>query len=308
MDEDIEKIINGYSINYDRSLFSQIIKDFKSREEQREDLNLKRNKRLTEIREQEQSKKEDAAKLIQAVVRGNKGREYAERMAQEKASEEAEKAERDRIEAQEAQEAAEASKIARSKALKEEENKRKLDEERRKLEDDTFKRKINSLEDLDDILGDRYNYIKNPECIKIFESILKNTVAFVKEKLIDSNLDKETFLNFFRLVEYEGEEIRVPYNKNFEKILYSFIREQEKKSFEENCIRDYNIVYNIIEYCLFILGNKKYNSFKKFLNQVKDELDKIKEKSGITDFYKFIKMKKKYDNLQDCITSPFNNL
>jgi len=287
MDEDIENIINGYSLNYDKSLFSQI------------------NKQRTEIKEQEQSKKEEAAKRIQAVVRGNKVREDAERMAQEKASEEAEKAERDRIEAQKA---AEESKIARSKALEEEENKRKLDEERSKLEVYTFKRQINSLEDLDDILGDRYNYIKNPECIKIFESILKNTVTFVKEKLIDSKLDKEKFLNFFRLVEYEGEEIRVPYNKNFEKILYSFIREQEKKSFEENCIRDYNIVYNIIEYCLFILGNKKYNSFKKFLNQVKDELDKIKEKSGITDFYIFIKMKKKYDNLQDCITSPFNNL
>ena len=287
MDEDIEKIINGYSLNYDKSLFSQI------------------NKQRTEIKEQEQSKKEEAAKRIQAVVRGNKVREDAERMAQEKASEEAEKAERDRIEAQKA---AEESKIARSKALEEEENKRKLDEERSKLEVYTFKRQINSLEDLDDILGDRYNYIKNPECIKIFESILKNTVTFVKEKLIDSKLDKEKFLNFFRLVEYEGEEIRVPYNKNFEKILYSFIREQEKKSFEENCIRDYNIVYNIIEYCLFILGNKKYNSFKNFLNQVKDELDKIKEKSGITDFYIFIKMKKKYDNLQDCITSPFNNL
>ena len=287
MDEDIENIINGYSLNYDKSLFSQI------------------NKQRTEIKEQEQSKKEEAAKRIQAVVRGNKVREDAERMAQEKASEEAEKAERDRIEAQKA---AEESKIARSKALEEEENKRKLDEERSKLEVNTFKRKINSLEELDDILGNRYNYIKNPECIKIFESILKNTVTFVKEKLIDSKLDKEKFLNFFRLVEYEGEEIRVPYNKNFEKILYSFIREQEKKSFEENCIRDYNIVYNIIEYCLFILGNKKYNSFKNFLNQVKDELDKIKEKSGITDFYIFIKMKKKYDNLQDCITSPFNNL
>jgi len=305
MDEDIEKIINGYSLNYDESLFSQIIEDFNSREKRQEDLNQKKNKRFTEIKEQEQSKKEEAAKRIQAVVRGNKVREDAERMAQEKASEEAEKAERDRIEAQKA---AEASKIARSKALEEEENKRKLDEERSKLEVNTFKRQINSLEDLDDILGDRYNYIKNPECIKIFESILKNTVTFVKEKLIDSKLDKEKFLNFFRLVEYEGEEIRVPYNKNFEKILYSFIREQEKKSFEENCIRDYNIVYNIIEYCLFILGNKKYNSFKKFLNQVKDELDKIKEKSGITDFYIFIKMKKKYDNLQDCITSPFNNL
>lgn len=305
MDEDIEKIINGYSINYHDSLFSQIIEDFNSREKRQEDLNQTKIKRFTEIKEQEQSKKEEAAKRIQAVVRGNKVREDAERMAQEKASEEAEKAERDRIEAQKA---AEASKIARSKALEEEENKRKLDEERSKLELDTFKRKINSLEDLDDILGDRYNYIKNPECIKIFESILKNTVTFVKGKLIDSKLDKETFLNFFRLVEYEGEEIRVPYNKNFEKYLYSFIREQEKKSFEENCIRDYNIVYNIIEYCLFILGNKKYNSFKKFLNQVKDELDKIKEKSGITDFYKFIKMKKKYDNLQDCITSPFNNL
>jgi len=305
MDEDIEKIINGYSLNYDESLFSQIIEDFNSREKRQEDLNQKKNKRFTEIKEQEQSKKEEAAKRIQAVVRGNKVREDAERMAQEKASEEAEKAERDRIEAQKA---AEASKIARSKALEEEENKRKLDEERSKLEVNTFKRQINSLEELDDILGDRYNYIKNPECIKIFESILKNTVTFVKEKLIDSKLDKEKFLNFFRLVEYEGEEIRVPYNKNFEKILYSFIREQEKKSFEENCIRDYNIVYNIIEYCLFILGNKKYNSFKKFLNQVKDELDKIKEKSGITDFYKFIKMKKKYDNLQDCITSPFNNL
>lgn len=305
MDEDIEKIINGYSLNYEESLFSQIIEDFNSREKRQEDLNQKKNKRFTEIKEQEQSKKEEAAKRIQAVVRGNKVREDAERMAQEKASEEAEKAERDRIEAQKA---AEASKIARSKALEEEENKRKLDEERSKLEVNTFKRQINSLEELDDILGDRYNYIKNPECIKIFESILKNTVTFVKEKLIDSKLDKEKFLNFFRLVEYEGEEIRVPYNKNFEKILYSFIREQEKKSFEENCIRDYNIVYNIIEYCLFILGNKKYNSFKKFLNQVKDELDKIKEKSGITDFYKFIKMKKKYDNLQDCITSPFNNL
>jgi len=305
MDEDIEKIINGYSLNYEESLFSQIIEDFNSREKRQEDLNQKKNKRFTEIKEQEQSKKEEAAKRIQAVVRGNKVREDAERMAQEKASEEAEKAERDRIEAQKA---AEASKIARSKALEEEENKRKLDEERSKLEVNTFKRQINSLEDLDDILGDRYNYIKNPECIKIFESILKNTVTFVKEKLIDSKLDKEKFLNFFRLVEYEGEEIRVPYNKNFEKILYSFIREQEKKSFEENCIRDYNIVYNIIEYCLFILGNKKYNSFKKFLNQVKDELDKIKEKSGITDFYIFIKMKKKYDNLQDCITSPFNNL
>jgi len=305
MDEDIEKIINGYSLNYEESLFSQIIEDFNSREKRQEDLNQKKNKRFTEIKEQEQSKKEEAAKRIQAVVRGNKVREDAERMAQEKASEEAEKAERDRIEAQKA---AEASKIARSKALEEEENKRKLDEERSKLEVNTFKRQINSLEELDDILGDRYNYIKNPECIKIFESILKNTVTFVKEKLIDSKLDKEKFLNFFRLVEYEGEEIRVPYNKNFEKILYSFIREQEKKSFEENCIRDYNIVYNIIEYCLFILGNKKYNSFKKFLNQVKDELDKIKEKSGITDFYIFIKMKKKYDNLQDCITSPFNNL
>ena len=305
MDEDIENIINGYSLNYEESLFSQIIEDFNSREKRQEDLNQKKNKRFTEIKEQEQSKKEEAAKRIQAVVRGNKVREDAERMAQEKASEEAEKAERDRIEAQKA---AEASKIARSKALEEEENKRKLDEERSKLEVNTFKRQINSLEELDDILGDRYNYIKNPECIKIFESILKNTVTFVKEKLIDSKLDKEKFLNFFRLVEYEGEEIRVPYNKNFEKILYSFIREQEKKSFEENCIRDYNIVYNIIEYCLFILGNKKYNSFKKFLNQVKDELDKIKEKSGITDFYKFIKMKKKYDNLQDCITSPFNNL
>jgi len=305
MDEDIEKIINGYSLNYEESLFSQIIEDFNSREKRQEDLNQKKNKRFTEIKEQEQSKKEEAAKRIQAVVRGNKVREDAERMAQEKASEEAEKAERDRIEAQKA---AEASKIARSKALEEEENKRKLDEERSKLEVNTFKRQINSLEELDDILGNRYNYIKNPECIKIFESILKNTVTFVKEKLIDSKLDKEKFLNFFRLVEYEGEEIRVPYNKNFEKILYSFIREQEKKSFEENCIRDYNIVYNIIEYCLFILGNKKYNSFKKFLNQVKDELDKIKEKSGITDFYIFIKMKKKYDNLQDCITSPFNNL
>ena len=339
----VDRIIKGYSINYDTSLFKQIRDDFKKEqgkkrdeEEKRrklgsdyerrgieetlemnkktgseEELRIRQEESLRIAQENEARKKFiqereefNAAVKIQAAARGKKVREN-----NRKAREEQEKVE---IAAAKARE--------RQRQIDEEEKrKRELEEQRRDRETTFLNDNIRELDDLNGVLGDRYIYIKNSECIDIFKIILKNTVSFVKDKLtgdgttegdknrfIKGDNAQEMFLKSFKLVKFKGKEIRIPNNKVFEEKLYSIIRKKEKESFEKECMRDYNIVYDIIEYCLFILGNKKYN--KSFLNKVQSELDNIIENTGIKDFYKFIEMKKKYESLQDCITSPFNNL
>ena len=339
----VDRIIKGYSINYDTSLFTQIRDDFnKEQDKKRDEEEKRRNFRMgvdertletdkqinmiTGSEEELRSRQEESERIaqenearekfiqereklaaavkIQAAARGKKIREN-----NRKAREEQEKAE---IAAAEARE--------RQRQIDEEEKrKRELEEQRRDRETTFLNDNIRELDDLNGVLGDRYIYIKNSECIDIFKIILKNTVSFVKDKLtgdgttegdknrfIKGDNAQEMFLKSFKLVKFKGKEIRIPNNKVFEEKLYSIIRKKEKESFEKECMRDYNIVYDIIEYCLFILGNKKYN--KSFLNKVQSELDNIIENTGIKDFYKFIEMKKKYESLQDCITSPFNNL
>lgn len=345
MNENIESIIKGYSIDYDSSLFDPIIDDFKQKqqqkqasddEEKRKDRELRGN--LAEIGNPDGTPQGGEEKLREAQQKLDEAEKEAQLRKKfiKKQKEEAAAAEKARKEKEEARalaaerakiEAEEASALAAKRDRREKEaaeRERILEEEHKKLEsakDSSLKVPITGLEDLNEILGDRYNYIKKPECIKLFKTILENTVTFVKEKLTgDGNTEgekdrfikgdvQELFLKSFKLVKFKGKEIRIPDNNFFEEKLYSFIRDQEKKSVEENCMRDYNIVYTIIEYCLFILGNKNYKKYKiSFLKEVQNELDKIKENTGINDLYRFIEMKKKYDSLQDCIISPFNNL
>lgn len=338
MSGNVDRIIKGYSINYDTSLFKQIRDEFKKEQDKKRDEEerksdfrkgvfeetLEANKQIhmrigaqedldkerleseriaQEIEDRKKYEQNQAAVKIQAAARGKKVREDI-------------KAQEDKVKAELA--AAEARERERQEREKEE-RKKKLEEAKRELDPKFLNDNIKKLDELNGVLGDRYIYIKNSECIDIFKIILKNTVSFVKDKLtgdgtrqgdkdrfIKGDDGQEMFLKSFKLVKFGGEEIRIPNNKVFEEKLYSIIRKKEKESFEKECMRDYNIVYDIIEYCLFILGNKKYK--KSFLINVQNELDNIKENTGIKDFYKFIEMKKKYDSLQDCITSPFNNL
>jgi hypothetical protein len=343
MSGNVDLIIKGYSIDYNTSLFTKIRDDFdeeqgrkrhdeeKSREfrSEHETRRIKDHSRIqgpTGAQQQLDEAQEEAKKIAQEIEKRAEFAKEQDKIAaavkiqaairEKKIREDNRKALEEKVKTDIA--AVEAREKQRQRE-EEEERKRQLEEERREMEAKFLNDNIRKLEDLNDVLGDRYIYIKNSECIDIFKIILKNTVSFVKDKLtgdgttegdknrfIKGDNGQEMFLKSFKLVKFEGKEIRVPNNKVFEEKLYSIIRKKEKESFEKECMRDYNIVYDIIEYCLFILGNKKYK--RSFFNKVQTELDNIKENTGIKDFYRFIEMKKKYDSLQDCITSPFNNL